>query len=339
MSSRILRTLRPSGDRGAQSGTLTGISLDAYEEFAEVLLAGDDPEGQIFRARLDNAGATQEWLVDDLGLSKGTVANASLTLDALLADKVPSAFRSARTVRGRLRTFAARHRSRLGDEASQHLVRLEGRCSAVVDGTEAMMETRALKAARDADQPGIYVYTLSHYLRHPISEAPDDSSVARTWLKVGMSSTDAYRRVQQQANTGLPEPPMLLRIYDCPPRKIATQERDIHRVLEAFDHNPNQRSGAGKEWFLTSLDALDELADVVGLKIAFRFEDAADIEVDGVPGELPEGAQRAKPVTDDVRRRIREDLENGLSRRKTAKKHGVTEGVAGGIQYRMTQEA
>ncbi|MCY3839244.1 MAG: GIY-YIG nuclease family protein, partial [Gammaproteobacteria bacterium] len=109
---------------------------------------------------------------------------------------------------------------------------------------------------------GIYVYTLPHYLRHPKQPADDPGySSNKTLLKVGMSDRDVLERVRQQG-TGLPEPPVLLRVFTSKDRPLTEVEATMHKLLGAFDHNPNRERGAGKEWFLTLLPALDALASV-----------------------------------------------------------------------------
>lgn len=112
---------------------------------------------------------------------------------------------------------------------------------------------------------GVYVYTLPHYIQHPVIAKPDASSTPRTLLKVGKSDIDIEVRIKQQTTTALPEPPMKLRVYlgDSEPAAI---ERNMHAMLDAADHNPNRAKGAGKEWFLTNLKFLDAIAKVLDLQ-------------------------------------------------------------------------
>ena len=122
--------------------------------------------------------------------------------------------------------------------------------------------------------PGIYVYTLPHYIMHPVRDADNDESNPRMCLKVGMSRVDAQGRIQQQVTTALPEPPLVLRRY------VLREEGDdykkvedrMHRHLDATDHNQNRRRGAGKEWFLTHLTFIDSTAELLGLVIEYADE-------------------------------------------------------------------
>ena len=116
------------------------------------------------------------------------------------------------------------------------------------------------------DQAGVYVYTLPHYINHPVTEKPDASSTPRTFLKVGKSDVDIEQRIKQQATTALPEKPLKLRLYQNDDKPIDLEHK-IHGMLNASDHNPNQEKGAGKEWFLTNLKFLDAIATILGSSI------------------------------------------------------------------------
>ena len=123
---------------------------------------------------------------------------------------------------------------------------------------------------------GIYVYTLPHYMKHPVLDVDgDDESNPRTYLKVGMSRVDAEGRIKQQATTALPEPILTLRRYvfsDAENADYQKVEHRMHRHLDAADHNQNRRRGAGKEWFLTHLTFIDSTADLLGLVTNYENE-------------------------------------------------------------------
>ena len=117
--------------------------------------------------------------------------------------------------------------------------------------------------AEERGVPGIYVYSLPHYIRHPYEE---DSG--RTLLKVGRADRDVIRRFREQTRTtALPEDPVLLRVYACETAEANAKERTFHRLLEAADHERSKARTGGTEWFLTSLRFLDEVAAVLGLSI------------------------------------------------------------------------
>ena len=146
-----------------------------------------------------------------------------------------------------------------------------------MDEEAIVQENEGLEQGEDSELPsgvaGIYVYTLPHYLRYPVVPSDDDYGNPRTYLKVGSSKRDMAARVKQQSTTAIPEPPVIVRMYTCPDRDIVETERTIHRHLDAADHNPNRRAGAGKEWFLTHLRFVDSTADLLGLPVEYSHPD------------------------------------------------------------------
>ena len=126
---------------------------------------------------------------------------------------------------------------------------------------EVEVAVEATKAAEADGTPGIYVYTLPHYLRHPY-----DAETGRTLLKVGHSSVDVhYRATSQGRLTALPEDPILLRIY--PVEESAQAERDFHKWLRDADHFATRTRRGGSEWFVTSTKFLDRIARSKGLDV------------------------------------------------------------------------
>ena len=249
-----------------------------HPEIGAALDLGAGPPGMVHRRLAEFPGETQQAMADALGIRRHMVTWSVAAL-ALLKDPdaVPASQTTARCVRAQLSGFLDRHDEALGDEARTIVSDLVDLCRA----SEAAAAARQQQVAEDAAErgtyvTGVYVYTLAHYLNHPVAPAEDDFSSDRTLLKVGMSSVDAHQRVRRQSNTGLPEPPMLLRVYACGDDDAQEMERSFHRLLDAFGHGSRRQRGAGKEWFLTSLDALDELADVLCMDTAYSNEDEED---------------------------------------------------------------
>lgn len=115
--------------------------------------------------------------------------------------------------------------------------------------------------ALNSGPPGVYVYTLPHYVRHPF-----DTATGRTLLKVGHSSRDALYRANTQGRfTSLPEDPVLLRIY--PAEESAAVERIFHDWMRAADHPQSEARRGGREWFVTSTRFLDHIARSLNLEI------------------------------------------------------------------------
>jgi hypothetical protein len=122
--------------------------------------------------------------------------------------------------------------------------------------------------------PGIYVYSLMHYLNYPYH--PDSG---RTLMKVGKSDRDVITRFREQTRTtALPEEPVLLRIYEVSnsESELSEIEKVFHSLLESADHDRSTARTGGTEWFLTSLKFLDKIADTLKMKITRNVENDSE---------------------------------------------------------------
>jgi hypothetical protein len=122
--------------------------------------------------------------------------------------------------------------------------------------------------------PGIYVYSLMHYLNYPYH--PDSG---RTLMKVGKSDRDVITRFREQTRTtALPEEPVLLRIYEVSKNEseLSEIERIFHSLLESADHDRSTARTGGTEWFLTSLKFLDRIADTLKMKVTRNTENDSE---------------------------------------------------------------
>ena len=107
---------------------------------------------------------------------------------------------------------------------------------------------------------GIYVYTYPHYYRHPVVKKG-----SRTYLKIGMSEKDVFKRVMQQ-KTGMPERPKFLQIWvDENDGDLREIEKKIHDHLRAISYGRPTR----KEWFLTNEQFVESTANRLGLSCLF----------------------------------------------------------------------
>lgn len=230
---------------------------------AEAILAADESRlGETFRA--DRKGLSPAEQAEKAGTQHHNfVYNNRVIISALVDGDVPNAPSLALAAARRLRTLLKR--DDLSPELRTDWVTLEEQLSLrAEDSTAAKVEdAKMAKASVDAESakiPGIYVYTLPHYLRYPV-----DPSTGKTYLKVGHSSQDVIYRMQTHSRfTGIPEDPVLLRIY--PVDASAAAEKAFHEWLRAADHDGARGSTAGKEWFLTSTRFLDKVASSLNLE-------------------------------------------------------------------------
>ena len=248
------------------------MNIEEYDRKAEVcaiLEADDSLLGRVWRG--DQEGMTPEDHAQAAGVkSAGFVYNYRRTIQALIDGNPPTSPSISQNVARVARTWL-RHKD-LSADLRRDLIELEAEASSRAEdrSAQAIEEQAAIKASVEAEssiESGVYVYTLPHYLRHRF-----DSETGRTLYKVGHSSSDAYYRASSQGRlTALPEDPILLRIY--PTESSAEIERRFHVWLDSADHAGPRTRRAGREWFLTSLKFLDQIAQSEGLEIrAFNEE-------------------------------------------------------------------
>ena len=141
--------------------------------------------------------------------------------------------------------------------------------------TEQRSAQAATATVEQAGTPGVYVYSLPHYLRHPF-----DEESGRTLLKVGHADGSVIKRFREQTRTtALPEDPVLLRLYPCDPGTSLERERLFHTMLEAADHDRSTARTGGTEWFLTSLKFLDAIARSQQMEVHVVSELADEAEM------------------------------------------------------------
>lgn len=252
--------------------TFDETEYDRVKEIGALLEADQTTLGDVWRRRQE--GKTPEQIAEEDGNTVGPAYSYFNLQNALLNGTVSQAPSVARGVAARIRRWLKT--KPLSDELRRALEEQEKALSAVVNDSQASeAETEeAVAKSKEAEAeniPGIYVYTLPHYVRYPY-----DGKTGRTLLKVGHSSVDAlYRATSQARVTSLPEDPWLLRIY--PVDASSEVEKSMHAFLRAADHDGVRGGRIGAEWFLTSLKFLDHVAKSLGLEVRvindFAIED------------------------------------------------------------------
>lgn len=164
--------------------------------------------------------------------------------------------------------FSSGTRAVLADRLTSLQKRAADQDALAVEEKTAMVATVAVE---EAGTPGVYVYALPHYLRHPF-----DEESGRTLLKVGRADSSVIARFRQQTRTtALPEDPVLLRVYPCIQGDSLAREQLFHALLEAADHDRSTARTGGTEWFLTSTKFLDAIAKSQGMEV-MAVADLAD---------------------------------------------------------------
>jgi hypothetical protein len=150
----------------------------------------------------------------------------------------------------------------------------------VADKIETRTQQRAVLAqataeAERASVPGIYAYCLPTYREHP------DQDTGRFPIKVGRSDVDVHNRFAAQKRlTWLPEEPELLRVFTCgAERSLVDLEKRLHDSLDAAGHTRAHGGRVGNEWFVTTVEFLDTLAELAGLEI-IKVGEPVDVDDD-----------------------------------------------------------
>lgn len=253
-------------DSSGASRNVVGFRFtEGFDRRAEVSVLLEQDETQLGDVwRRIRAGKTPLQVAEEDGNTVGPVYSFMNLASTLQDGTVSSAPTVARQAAARIRKWL--RTKELSAALRAALEEQERQLNEVVNdsrATEAESE-QAVQKSKEAEAenlPGIYVYTLPHYVRYPY-----DRKTGRTLLKVGHSSVDAlYRANSQTRVTSLPEDPWLLRIY--PADAASHIETEFHGFLRDADHDGIRGGRAGVEWFLTSLKFLDRVAQSLGLEV------------------------------------------------------------------------
>ena len=234
----------------------------------ELVLAGDSTRlGQVFVRLREGEITDADIVAAGAAANAGHASNMRSTIRALTRGIIPASPSRAKMAAGSARSLLASNRATLSPEAKHYLEVLTERLNGVVASPAAQereieeleQSSHHLEQELESSLGGVYVFTYPHYFQHPYSVDPE-----RFLLKVGMTKSDAFQRVRTQARqAGLPELPVLLRVYRSPDHDPRELEGKYHQLLDAADH---PRGPAGTEWFATRLEFLDTIAQVLGLE-------------------------------------------------------------------------
>ena len=271
----------PSSGAPAAPDLPSGLGARAHDlqpHLDQLLREADGQLGEIASLMLDgvvDANAPLRDFVDRSSAANvGAVSNLRAAIRAVREARIPHSPSVARLAAPKVRTLRATAREKGDDAVAAYLEELEAKL-------DARIEDRAANAAeveqleRDSQylansverQGGVYVYTYPTYHRHP---RHDLDNPPRHLLKIGHTTQNSNERVLAQARqAGAPEDPVLLRVYRHPSDEPRALEKRFHRLLQAAGHvHPDaERRIGGKEWFATTEDFLDAIAEELGALI------------------------------------------------------------------------
>ncbi len=243
---------------------LEADEFDREREVRSLLEVDETKLGEIWRRH--DAGKSHDEISLETTTEKGNVSNYIRLANCLINGDVPTATAVAQFHLGRVRSWI-RSKTLSPDLLSgleEQSVALE---AAVQNPAKRIQEDEAAvlitAEVERQGEPGIYVYTLPHYMRYPY-----DPVTRKTLLKVGHSSRDAYYRAASQGRlTALPEDPVLLRVYPVEETRSREVEGKFHEWLRVADHARSDARRGGSEWFVTSLQFLDHVAGNLGISV------------------------------------------------------------------------
>ena len=253
------------GDHGPDGPLPETPSPEVAQELRLMLEEDDSRLGDVYRLLSD--GLSPQEIAAELGVSTHNfVSNYSSILNAVLDGKFPTGPSLLAQVASKIRSILKN--DDLSDDTQDYLQRQLAVIAGLIDDPElarASMEQAQARTqeAESSGTVGVYVYVLPHYLRHPT-----DVDSGRTLFKVGHSNSDVIRRFRdQKRTTALPEEPILMRIYETGSKDSHAMEQKFHKAITSAGHHRSTSQTAGREWFETDLEFLDQLASLADLNI------------------------------------------------------------------------
>jgi hypothetical protein len=238
--------------------------------------------GKVARAIAD--GVTSPTAMANLGAGANAGAASNLArVVRYIQEAVPPKAPSVAASTGRSIGGLLRDNPDLSPQAVEYLQALRQLADSIEKDDEAVSgeQTRLQEASEELSKKverlgGVYVYTFPTYLKVPAKYDPE-----RFWLKIGQTGRVVEKRVSDQLrSTAMPEDPVILRVYTDPKGEAigsevdyAALEKKFHKLLMSAGHSKTSARSGGTEWFATTLEFLDEIAETLSLDIETRETD------------------------------------------------------------------
>lgn len=250
------------------------INEKLKHELEQLILADGLQVGQTFRLMKSGIDSPKEIVSHGVGANTGVVGTNKVIIKSILENHIPNSSyisRYAYRAINRLRENTPESSPELEIYLDQLQTKLDQRAksseAAIQDAVIAVESTQFLSKRLDElkNQSGVYVYSFPTYLKHGT-----DGNAELKLLKIGRTENDVWQRlISQNRQTSMPEDPVLLRIYYSDSLSTEEIEANFHMTLDAFGHSRSAATStkAGREWFATTLEALDAVASLMNLKI------------------------------------------------------------------------
>ena len=236
--------------------------------------------GSIFNAMESGLTNTLEIANKSGASNRGVVYNYQKMISAILEGTMPNSAsisrNAARSISRLIKETVSISPSTLeylNETRARLIENTESETAVLHDQASLEAQSAALVKVASTIQNGIYVYSFPTYLHFGTVEDQDVF-----WLKIGSTKNSVWQRiVEQNRQTSMPEDPKLLRIYHKDQMDIDSIEQKFHTTLDRVGHERSaaRRTKAGKEWFASTLDAIDAIAELLDLEIEkYEAEDS-----------------------------------------------------------------
>lgn len=248
------------------------------EEIKDLFRKDDTQVGVTFRLMEDGIQKSSELVKLGGGKNPGVISHHKAIINSILHGSHPinSSYVSIFARRSIDRFLATS--SDISPETKQVLLqrRLElleiisDKSAIQNDAKELMIESEKLEDRLKLLSNAIYVYTFPTYYRAGV-----DGDLDIRWLKIGKTTTNVWQRIiDQNRQTSMPEDPIIIRVYHAQGIDLDETERKMQETLKRVKHEQSSAryTKSGKEWFATTEDSIDAIAELLNLEI-IRFQE------------------------------------------------------------------
>ena len=254
-------------------------SPEVLSEINQALRNNTGALGKVARAISDGVTSISEMVSIGAGANSGHAGNLARVYN-FIQDRNPPSAPSRAAIAGRSIGGLLRDNPDLSEQAITYLRELRQLADSIEKNDEAVADEQIQlkKASEELTKKveklgGVYVYTFPTYLMVPAKVDPE-----RFWLKIGQTGRVVEKRVSDQLrSTAMPEDPVILRVYTEPSgdslgseADYAALEKKFHKLLMSAGHSKTSARSGGTEWFATTLEFLDEIAETLDLDIETR---------------------------------------------------------------------
>ena len=240
-------------------------------ELGEILGQNEGQLGLVYELWSKGVRKNKDFVEKGAAANSGAAGNSRATVEAIMQGVIPTGPTVAVIARSAVNGLIRRN-SQISSPTKHYLEALLLRLSQRADDQESR-DVEEKDLAEDSERiqkemgrrSGVYVYTFPLYLRDVRMTNPD-----RSLFKIGKSDGAVLRRVLSQS-TGMPEAPLLLRVYlhkTLPPIEVEKKFRKAlltagHESVRTLDKKLAGKSGA-REWYATRLEFLDQIGELLG---------------------------------------------------------------------------